>query len=57
MVYDEVEELNFRKKILNPLKPKGHTGTRDFSNPQNEIEIITPQTFNSNVAQNSQFFF
>jgi hypothetical protein len=38
------------KNRFNPFTPKRHSGTRDFLNPQNEIEINNPQTFHENVS-------
>jgi hypothetical protein len=49
LVFDAAVQ-KVQHKILNPLTPKRHSGTRDFLNPQNEIEIINPQTFNSNLS-------
>jgi hypothetical protein len=36
--------------LINPLTPKRHSRTRDILNPQNEIEIVNSQTFNSNLS-------
>jgi hypothetical protein len=40
------ETNNHLWKPFNPFKPKRYSGTLDFLKPQNEIEIINPQTFN-----------
>jgi hypothetical protein len=45
-----LEKQTPKTSSVEPFTPTHHSGTQEFLNPQNEVEIINPQTFNSNVS-------